>query len=148
MNDLLTDILERDPIPQFGQEFVQRRTEAAEHEITLLSTQKHVRAPTPPETIISSHSRAYTYQGLWYSEDGTRRKRFRSRGLDARGYEVIREVPLRIGDNWHLVFALNPSNGAPETRHHITVFQHMYDKVRPHARGGVVIKEPTNAIGR
>ena len=78
---------------------------------------------------------------MWYSEDGAKRKRFRSRGRDARGREVVHEVPLRIGDNWHLVFALTrpgASEEAARETHHLTVFQHMIDKVR----GGILHSLP------
>jgi hypothetical protein len=79
---------------------------------------------------------------MWYSEDGAKRKRFRSRGRDARGREVVHEVPLRIGDNWHLVFALTrpgASEEAARETHHLTVFQHMVDKVRGGGGGGGVL---------
>lgn len=97
-------------VQEFGFQFVKRRTEAEDQHLTLVSTQKHA---------------------MWYSEDGAKRKRFRSRGRDARGREVVHEVPLRIGDNWHLVFALTrpgASEEAARETHHLTVFQHMVDK--------------------
>lgn len=87
-------------------------------------------------------------QGLWYSEDGFRRKRFRTQGVDARGYQVTREIPLRLGTNWHLVFALSADGDQTAQTHHLTIFQHVVDKVRivsssDSIRSGIKMEHPS-----
>lgn len=77
--------------------------------------------------LIAAHHRSE--QSLWYSEDGLIRKRFVAQSYDAHGYQVTRELPLRLGDNWHLVFELKQKGRGLSQTHFITVFQHIVESV-------------------
>lgn len=115
---------------QYGRRFVRKRIECDDSELTLISSHKHVRGASAMRRRSFAHTQgSLGWQVLWYSEDGATKKRFRSRGYDAQGYEITRELPLRLGENWHLAFTRDRGSLRPPETHYLTVFQHLVDQV-------------------